>query len=266
MKLASNKLNRLLLGLGFAFLYFPILLVIIFSFSSARTPGVWGDFSFKWYQALFHDQAILHAVMVSIGIAFRSATLALVLGTLGAFVIVKYRKFWGRDLFLSLTNVPVFLPDILLGLGMVLLFVQMNAWIGWPKQLGAHTIIAAHATVGMAYVLIVVRGRLLEIDKHLEEAALDLGAKPMAVFWQITLPVISSSLLSGWLLAFTLSLDDVILASFLNGPGATTLSVEVFSQIRTGITPKINAVATLLIAIVGVLASMISFLLFRREN
>lgn len=262
----SSFINRLFLGCGFAFLYFPIVMVVIFSFSSARTPGLWGGFSLKWYTALFHDTAIFKAVLVSLHIALQSATLALILGTLGAFIIVRYRRFWGRDLFTSMVNVPIFLPDILLGLGMILLFVQMNALIGWPKQLGTHTIVAAHATVGMAYVLIIVRSRLLEVDRHLEEAALDLGAKPLHVFWQITLPVIASSLLSGWLLAFTLSLDDVILASFLNGPGATTLSVEIFSQIRTGVTPKINAIATLMIALVGLCASGASFLLFRKEN
>ncbi len=262
----SSLISRLFLGLGFAFLYFPIVMVVIFSFSGARTPGLWGGFSFRWYEALFQDTAIVKAVLVSLQIALQSATLALFLGTLGAFIIVRYRRFWGRDLFTSMVNVPIFLPDILLGLGMLLLFVQMNALIGWPKQLGTQTIVAAHATVGMAYVLIIVRSRLLEVDRHLEEAALDLGAKPVQVFWQITLPVIASALLSGWLLAFTLSLDDVILASFLNGPGATTLSVEIFSQIRTGVTPKINAIATLIIALVGICASAASFFLFRKEN
>ncbi|USO01850.1 MAG: ABC transporter permease subunit [Alphaproteobacteria bacterium] len=261
----SRIVNTLMLVVGFAFLYFPIAMVIIFSFSESRTPGVWGGFSLTWYHALFQDRSILDALWVSLRIALQSATLALVLGTTGAFILVRFGRFKGRDLFASLVNVPVLLPDIILGLGLVLLFVQMNAWLGWPQALGMHTVITAHATVGMAYVLIIVRGRLLEVDAHLEEAALDLGATPTTVFWKITLPVIASSLLSGWLLAFTLSLDDVILASFLTGPGATTLSVEVFSQIRTGVTPKINAVATLLIAVIAFLASIASVALFRKR-
>lgn len=251
---------------GFIFLYAPILMIIMFSFSASKIPGNWGGFSTKWYTALINDKAILSAVGVSLRVAVASATLAVVLGTIGAIVLVRFHNFRGKNFFHGLSTAPVLVPDIILGLGLILLFVLLKNWIGWPQQLGIPTVTIAHTTLAMAYVIIIVRSRLVEVDYHLEEAALDLGAKPHTVFFYVTLPIISPALISGWLLAFTLSLDDVVLASFLTGPGSTTLAVEVFSQIRYGLTPKINALASLMIVIIATGATVAGYFAHRKSR
>lgn len=251
---------------GFIFLYAPILMIILFSFSASRIPGNWGGFSTQWYVALFQDRAILNAVAVSLRVAIASATIAVILGTIGAIVLVRFHNLRGKNFFHGLSTAPVLIPDIVLGLGLILLFVMLKNAIGWPQQLGIPTVTIAHATLAMAYVVIIVRSRLAEVDYHLEEAALDLGAKPHTVFFSITLPIISPALISGWLLAFTLSLDDVVLASFLTGPGTTTLALEVFSQIRYGLTPKINALASLMIVVIATGAVIAGYFSHRKSS
>ncbi len=238
--------------LGFAFLYVPIISLVFYSFNKSKLVTVWGGFSTKWYAELFNDPQILAAAWVSLKIAFISASLALVLGTLAAFVLVRFARFRGKTLLGGMISAPLVLPDVIIGLSLLLLFVAMEATFGWPSGRGITTIIIAHTTFCMAYVAVVVQSRLIGMDKSLEEAALDLGARPVRLFFDITLPVISPALVSGWLLSFTLSLDDLVIASFVSGPGATTLPMVIFSKVRLGVSPEINALATILIAIVAI--------------
>jgi len=245
--------------LGFAFLYIPIISLIIFSFNESKLVTVWSGFSTKWYGELLRDPQILGAAWISLKIAFISATLAMGLGTLAAFVLVRFRKFVGKNLLSGMITAPLVMPDVIIGLSLLLLFISMEATFGWPAGRGLTTIIIAHTTFSMAYVAIVVQSRLIDMDGSLEEAALDLGAKPVRVFFDITLPMISPALVSGWLLAFTLSLDDLVIASFVSGPGASTLPMVIFSKVRLGVSPDINALATIIIVIVAigvVIASM----------
>ncbi len=238
--------------LGFAFLYVPIISLVFYSFNKSKLVTVWGGFSTKWYVELLNDPQILAAAWVSLKIAFISASLALVLGTLAAFVLVRFARFRGKTLLGGMISAPLVLPDVIIGLSLLLLFVAMEATFGWPSGRGITTIIIAHTTFCMAYVAVVVQSRLIGMDKTLEEAALDLGARPVRLFFDITLPVISPALVSGWLLSFTLSLDDLVIASFVSGPGATTLPMVIFSKVRLGVSPEINALATILIAIVSI--------------
>lgn len=237
--------------LGFAFLYLPILSLVIYSFNKSKLVTVWAGFSTKWYGELFRDPQILGAAWISLKIAFFSASLALVLGTLGAFVLVRFRRFRGKTLMGGMISAPLVMPDVIIGLSLLLLFVAMEAAFGWPAGRGVTTIVIAHTTFCMAYVAVVVQSRLMDMDESLEEAALDLGARPIRLFFDITLPVISPALLSGWLLAFTLSLDDLVIASFVSGPGASTLPMVIFSKVRLGVSPDINALATIVIGIVA---------------
>jgi putrescine transport system permease protein len=238
--------------LGFAFLYIPIVSLIIFSFNKSKLVTVWAGFSTKWYAKLLNDPQILGAAWISLKIAFISASLALVLGTLAAFVLIRFRKFHGKNLMSGMITAPLVMPDVIIGLSLLLLFISMEATFGWPAGRGLTTIIIAHTTFCMAYVAVVVQSRLVDMDESLEEAAVDLGAKPVRVFFDITLPVISPALVSGWLLSFTLSLDDLVIASFVSGPGASTLPMVIFSKVRLGISPDINALATIIIVIVAI--------------
>ncbi len=238
--------------LGFAFLYIPIISLIIFSFNESKLVTVWSGFSTKWYGELLRDPQILGAAWISLKIAFTSATLAMGLGTLAAFVLVRFRRFYGKNLLSGMITAPLVMPDVIIGLSLLLLFIAMEATFGWPAGRGLTTIIIAHTTFAMAYVAIVVQSRLVVMDTSLEEAALDLGARPVRVFFDITLPVISPALVSGWLLAFTLSLDDLVIASFVSGPGASTLPMVIFSKVRLGVSPDINALATIIIVIVAI--------------
>lgn len=247
---ASKQLIPLVVS-GYLFLYLPIMILIIFSFNSSNMITTWTGFSTKWYQALFADVIVLNAFWMSLRIAFISATLSLVLGTLTAVALVRIGKYKGRKFLGTLATSPLVLPDVIMGLALLLLFVSLAQMIGWPSQRGMTTITIAHTTLAFAYVVIIVRMRLLEFDRQYEDAALDLGARPMTVFLHITLPLISPSLVSGWLLSFTLSLDDLVLASFLSGPGTTTLPMYIFSSIRFGLSPKINALATIMILAVA---------------
>jgi putrescine transport system permease protein len=242
----------LALVLGFAFLYVPIISLVVFSFNESRLVTVWGGFSTKWYGALIRNQQILDAAWLSLKVAAVSATLAVVLGTFAGMILARFGPFRGRTLLSGMTTAPLVMPEVITGLSLLLLFVTLEQLIGWPAGRGMTTIIIAHVTFAMAFVTVVVQSRLAQIDESLEEAAQDLGARPAKVFFLITLPIIFPALLSGWLLAFTLSLDDLVIASFVAGPGSSTLPMVVFSKVRLGVSPDINALATILVAVVAV--------------
>lgn len=251
------------LAFGYAFLYVPILLLILYSFNESRLVTVWTGFSTKWYVELFRNQQLLDAAWLSVRIAAVNATLAVVLGTLAANALVRHRGFRGRTGFELLLTAPLVMPDVIIGLSLLLLFVAMQQTIGWPDGRGFTTITIAHATFSMAYVAVVVRARLSQMDRSLEEAAMDLGARPLRVYLAITLPLIAPALLSGWLLAFTLSLDDLVIASFVAGPGSTTLPMVIYSSVRMGVSPQINALATIIVGVVT-LAVVIAGISMRR--
>ena len=248
-----SRFNVAALVLGFAFLYLPIVLLIVYSFNASRLVTVWGGFSTRWYVALFSNQGLLDAAWVTARVAFVSATVATVLGTLAALALTRYTRFRGRFLFSGMVFAPLVMPEVITGLSLLLLFVA----VGFDR--GFMTVTLAHITFTMCFVAVVVQSRLVSFDRSLEEAAMDLGATPTRTFFQVTLPVIMPAVVAGWMLAFTLSLDDLVIASFTSGPGATTLPMKIYSQVRLGVTPEINAVCTILIAIVtvGVLAAAI---------
>ena len=239
------------LTLGFAFLYLPILLLVVFSFNASRLVTVWGGFSLQWYGAVLRNQQLLDAAWITLRVAAAASTLALVLGTLAGVVLARQARFPGRTLFAGMVSAPLVMPEVILGLSLLLLFVSLGI------DRGFWTIVAAHTTFAMCYVAVVVQSRLLTFDRSLEEAAMDLGAPPFRTFLLVTLPIIAPALVGGWLLAFTLSLDDLVIASFTSGPGSTTLPMRIYSQVRLGVTPEINAVSTVLIALVtgGVIAA-----------
>ena len=237
---------------GYAFLYVPVLLLIVYSFNESRLVTVWSGFSTKWYGELLRNQQLLDAAWLSIRIAAVNATLAVVLGTLAANALVRHGRFRGRTGFELLLTAPLVMPDVIIGLSLLLLFVAMQQVIGWPDGRGFTTITIAHITFSMAYVAVVVRARLNQMDRSLEEAAMDLGARPLTVYRSITLPLIAPALLSGWLLAFTLSLDDLVIASFVAGPGSTTLPMVIYSSVRMGVSPQINAMASLIVLFVSI--------------
>ena len=232
------------LAFGYAFLYLPIAILVLFSFNDSRLVTVWGGFSTKWYGELFRNQAIIDAAGVTLIIAFISSTVALVLGTVAGFALARFTRFRGRMLFSGMIYAPLVMPEVITGLALLLLFVTLD----WSRGIG--TISLAHISFSMAYVAVVVQSRLVSLDRSLEEAALDLGCPPAKAFFVITLPIIAPALVSGWLLSFTLSLDDLVIASFTSGPGATTLPMKIYSMVRLGVTPEINAVSTILIGLV----------------
>ena len=252
-----SNLGKTYLTLGFIFLYLPILILIIFSFNESKLVTVWGGFSTKWYGELLHDKQMLGAAWMSFKIAFLAASTAVVVGTMASIVMVRMGQFKGKVAFTSMITAPLVMPEVITGLSLLLLFVAMAQTIGWPAGRGMLTIWIAHVTFCTAFVAVVVSSRLREMDASLEEAARDLGAPPWKVFFLITLPIIAPALISGWLLAFTLSLDDLVIASFVSGPGSTTLPMVVYSSVRLGISPKINALATIivLLASTGVLTA-----------
>lgn len=246
MKPGFTPVTITALTLGFVFLYLPIVLLVLFSFNESRLVTVWGGFSLKWYGELLQNSQLLESVWVTLRVAVASATLALVLGTLAAIALVRFSRFPGRLIFSGTVFAPLVMPEVITGLSLLLLFVALD----WER--GMVTVIIAHTTFTTAYVAVLVQSRLLTFDVMLEEAAMDLGATPLKTFFVITLPVIAPALVSGWLLAFTLSLDDLVIASFTTGPGATTLPMRIYSQVRLGVTPEINAISTVLIALVTV--------------
>jgi putrescine transport system permease protein len=244
--------------LGFIFLYAPILSLIIYSFNKSKLVTVWGGWSVKWYVELFSNQQIIDAAMVSLKVAFITATLSVILGVLAGYVLSRMGKFPGKLIVSGWISAPLIMPEVITGLSLLLLFVSLENLIGWPAGRGITTIIIAHTTFCMAYVAVIVQSRLSQMDDSLEEAAMDLGAKPHSLFFLVTLPIISPAIISGWLLAFTMSLDDLVIASFVSGPGNSTLPMVIFSKIRLGVSPEVNALATIMILIVaiGVVAAM----------
>jgi putrescine transport system permease protein len=253
MRRGLNSFNIASLVLGFAFLYLPILLLIVYSFNDSRLVAVWGGLSTRWYAELWQNQQLLDAAWVTIRVALVSATVATVLGTLAAIALVRHGRFRGRTLFSGLIYAPLVMPEVILGLSLLLLFVAIDL------DRGFWTVTLAHISFSMCFVAVVVQARLVSFDRSLEEAAMDLGAPPLRTFLSVTLPLIFPAVAAGWMLAFTLSLDDLVLASFTTGPGATTLPMRIYSQVRLGVTPEINAVSTIFIAVVTIIVIIASF-------
>ena len=251
---SRGLLSRTMLVFGLVFLYVPIVSMIVFSFNNSRLVTVWDAAhspTLKWYQALLRNEQILGAAFLSIRIALIAASVAVVLGTLAGMALARFGAFRGRLLLAGMTTAPIVMPEVITGLSLLLLFVAMGQLIGWPHGVGAVTITLAHITFCMAYVTVVVQSRLAGFDESLEEAAMDLGARPLRVFWRITLPLILPAIASGWLLAFTLSWDDLVITQFVAGPGSSTLPMVIFSKVRFGVTPDINALATIMVLIVA---------------
>jgi len=240
------------LAFGFAFLYVPILSLIVYSFNKSRLVTVWGGFSTEWYGKLFDNEQILQAAWLSFRIAAINATAATILGTCTGMALARFGKFRGRTLLTTMTTAPLVMPEVITGLSLLLMFVALEQLIGWPEGRGMTTITIAHITLTMSYVTVIVQSRLASLDISLEEAAMDLGARPASVFFLITLPIIAPALLSGWLLSFTISLDDLVITSFVAGPGSSTLPMVIFSKVRLGVSPDINALATMMISLVSV--------------
>jgi putrescine transport system permease protein len=251
---------------GFAFLYVPVIVLVLYSFNDSRLTTVWGGFSTRWYSALFQDQQILDAALLSLKIAVSSASIATVFGTLAGLALSRMGRYRGRTVFTGLIAAPLVMPEVITGLSLLLLFVSLQELIGWPASRGATTVTIAHITFSMAYVAVIVQSRLSGMDETLEEAAMDLGGRPFQVSRDITLPLIAPAMLSGWLLAFTLSLDDLVIASFTTGAGASTLPILIFSKVKLGVTPDINALATLIIGIASIAVLVSGWLMFRQER
>ncbi|MDX1555712.1 MAG: ABC transporter permease subunit [Xanthomonadales bacterium] len=250
---------------GYAFLYVPILSVVVYSFNDSRLVTLWGGFSLRWYRSLAENEEILASALLSLQIAVVSATVATMFGTLAGLALHRIGRFKGRTLLTGMITSPLVMPEVITGISLLFLFITLTDWIGWPGSRGAMTITIAHITFSMAYVAVVVRSRLAGTDESLEEAAMDLGGRPLRVFFDITVPTIAPAMISGWLLAFTLSLDDVVIASFVSGPGATTLPMLIFSKVKLGVTPDINALATVIIVLVS-LGVITAALLTRRKT
>ena len=262
----SNRwLGWSLLGLGFAFLYLPILLLMVYSFNASKLATVWSGFSTRWYGELFNNRQILDALWISLKVAFWTACAATVLGTMAAMVMTRMRRFPGKTVFGALITAPLVMPEVILGFSLMTLLVAMGGIPGFPSR-GVTSIWIAHVTFTLSFVTVVVSSRLQELDRSREEAAMDLGASRLKVFFQITLPIIAPALVAGWLLAFTLSLDDVVIASFVAGPNSTTLPMKVFSSVRMGIKPEINALATLMVLAVSIAAVVGWYITSRAEK
>ncbi len=253
------------LAFGFAFFYVPILSMVVYSFNASRLATVWGGFSTKWYGALFANKQVGEALFLSLKIAVVSSTIATILGTLAGIALVRFTKFRGRTLFSGLVTAPLIMPEVITGVSALIFFLLLANWIGWPAQRGFTTITLAHITFSMVFVTTIVQARLLQSDRAIEEAAMDLGSRPWQVLWDITLPVIFPAILSGWLLAFTISLDDVVITSFTTGPGSTTLPLLIWSKVKLGVTPDINALATLMVLVVGIGVAIAGVVMNRAE-
>jgi putrescine transport system permease protein len=262
---AEASFRVIVLALGFGFLYAPITLLVLYSFNASRLVTVWAGFSTRWYGALVNDESFRAAAATSLEVAAMAASLSLILGTFAGFSLSRFARFPGRRVFGFALLAPLVVPEVILGLSLLLLFVSSESWIGWPGR-GIVTVTAAHATFGMCFVSVLVRAQLAVFDRSVEEAALDLGARPWTVLTQITLPGIRPALVSGWLLAFTLSLDDLVIASFVTGPSATTLPMAVFSSVRLGVSPEVNALATVFLGVVLVLVALAGWLMAREEK
>ncbi len=253
------------LSLGYAFLYLPILALVVYSFNDSAIPNVWRGFTLKWYAALATDTELIAGLWLSLKIAFLTACGSVVLGTLAAFSLVKYKRFKGRTLFAGMTTAPLVMPEVVVGLSLLRMLVSVQRALGFPER-GMTTIWLGHLLLGMAYATVVIQSRLQDLNPQLEEAAMDLGARPHQVFWLVTLPMIAQSLVSAWLLTFTISLDDVVLSAFLSGPGSTTMPLVIFSRARLGLNPSVNAVATVTIVIVAIGVVLASYFIARAER
>ncbi|WP_445940902.1 ABC transporter permease subunit [Pseudomonas sp.] len=258
--------SNFMLWAGLGFIYLPMLILVIYSFNASRLVTVWGGWSIKWYVGLLDNTQLMNSVMRSLEIACYTAIAAVALGTMAAFVLTRVTRFKGRTLFGGLVTAPLVMPEVITGLSLLLLFVAMAQLIGWPAERGVLTIWIAHTTFCSAYVAVVVSSRLRELDLSIEEAAMDLGAKPWKVFFLITIPMIAPSLAAGGMMSFALSLDDLVLASFVSGPGSTTLPMEVFSAVRLGVKPEINAVASLILLAVSLATFLVWFFAHRAEE
>ena len=241
-----------MLGFGFAFFYIPILSMIVYSFNESRLASVWGGFSTKWYVSLFSNKQVIDALILSLEIALVSATIATILGTMAGIALARFARFRGRMLFSGLVTAPLIMPEVITGISSLMFFILMAQWIGWPAQRGFTTVTLAHITFSMVFVTTIVQARMQQSDRSIEEAAMDLGSRPWEVLRDVTIPVIFPAIMSGWLLAFTISLDDVVITSFTTGPGSTTLPLLIWSKVKLGVTPDINALATLMVSVVAV--------------
>jgi putrescine transport system permease protein len=253
------------LSLGYLFLYLPILSLVLYSFNDSVIPNLWRGFTLKWYAALADDTELIGGFVLSLKVALLTACGSVVLGTLAAFALVKYRRFFGRTLFSGMVSAPLVMPEVVVGLSLLLMLKSVQSTFDFPEQ-GLLTIWIGHLLLGTAYATVVVQARLRDLNPQLEEAAMDLGARPQQVFWLVTLPMIAQALVSAWLLTFTLSLDDVVLSAFLSGPGATTMPLVIFSRARLGLNPGVNAVATLIIVAVSIGVLVASYLIARAER
>jgi putrescine transport system permease protein len=263
--LLNRWFGRGWLTLGFVFLYLPIVALVLYSFNDSTVPNVWRGFTLKWYVALGSDTQLLSALWLSVKIAFLTACMSVVLGTFAAYALVKYRRFSGRTLFSGLVNAPLVMPEVIIGLAVLLMLVSMQRAVGFPER-GMMTMWLGHVLLGMSYATVLVQARLQDLNPQLEEAAIDLGARPWQVFALITMPLISQALMSAWLLTFTLSFDDVVMSAFLSGPGSTTMPLVIFSRARIGLDPSVNAVATLIVVAVSVGVVAASYVIARRER
>ena len=255
-----------MLCFGFAFFYIPILSMIVFSFNESRLATVWGGFSTKWYFELFKNDQVIDAAILSLKIAVTSATFATILGTMAGIALARFKRFRGRTGFSGMITAPLVMPEVITGIAMLMMFILMAEWIGWPAQRGFTTVTLAHITFSMVFVATIVHSRLVQTDVSVEEAAVDLGSKPWQVMWDITLPIISPAILAGWLLAFTISLDDVVITSFTTGPGNTTLPILIWSKVKLGVTPDINALATIIVVLVGIGVLIAGIVMSRAEK
>ena len=260
----QSRLIISVLAFGYAFLYIPLVSVIFYSFNDSKLATVWGGFSTRWYGELLKNDQILDATFLSLKIAATSATFATILGTMAGLILVRFGRFKGKTLFSGMITAPLVMPEVITGLSLLLLFVTLHQFFGWPGQRGFGTITIAHTTFSMAYVAVIVRSRLAAMDQSLEDAAMDLGCRPTRVIFDITLPLIAPAMVAGWLLSFTLSLDDLVIASFVSGPGSNTLPMVIFSKVKLGVTPDINALASLFILVVSC-ALIVSWFIMRRR-
>jgi putrescine transport system permease protein len=254
------------LFIGFAFFYIPILSMIFFSFNKSRLATVWGGFSTEWYWKLFANKQVINAAILSLEIALVSATIATILGTMAGIALARFRRFRGRTLFSGFVTAPLIMPEVITGISMLMLFILMGQYIGWPGKRGFTTVTIAHITFSMTFVTTIVQSRLSSMDISIEEAAMDLGSKPWEVLKDVTLPIIMPAIMSGWLLAFTISLDDVVITNFTTGPGATTLPILIWSKVKLGVTPDINALASIVIILVGICVGIAGIIMNRAEK
>jgi len=261
-----SRFLSVMLAFGLAFFYIPIILLVIYSFNYSKLVPVWGGWSLRWYEVLFKSEEVWNAVTLSLQIAVVNATFATLLGTLAGLAMVRFGRFRGRTLFGGMLVAPLVMPEVITGLSLLVLFITLKQLIGWPAERGFTTITIAHITFSLSYVAVIVQARLTGMGQTLEEAASDLGAKPFKVLTAITLPRLAPGMISGWLLAFTLSLDDLVIASFVTGPGANTLPILIFSRIRLGLRPDINALATMIILFVAVCVAIAALLMFYQQK